>query len=409
MKEVRYIPKKKSRKPQGCLTVIAIIFLIALIGSCFGGGSDSKTTVASNTLLTTESDLLESRADDSTISEDEIVSGLTVHFLDVGQGLSILCESDGRYMLYDGGDSSTSSFVVAYLKKQNVEKLDYLIASHYDSDHINGLIGALNVFDVDTIIGPDYVPDSKLYQSFISKIEQKRNEVIHPSVGETFSFGSAEFTVLAPAKITEDANNNSVALKLSYMEKSFIFTGDAGSDSEAKMCNSGINLDCDVLSVGHHGSATCTSWDFLKKTVPEYAVISCGVNNQYGHPDKDVMDKLESMAISVFRTDKQGTIIASTDGNNIQWNVSPCNDYTPGDENNPGTTAQSEAPTEASLPNTETQKLTSDYVLNKSSKKFHYPNCSSVKKIKNSNREEYTGTREDLISQGYSPCGICKP
>ena len=106
------------------------------------------------------------------------------------------------------------------------------------------------------------------------------------------------------------------------------------------MCESGIDLSCDVLVPGHHGSATATSWDFLQATVPEYAVISCGKDNQYGHPDKDVMDKLESMDIQVYRTDKQGTIVAVSDGTTITWNQEPCNDYSPGDKEDKGTQAQ---------------------------------------------------------------------
>lgn len=110
--------------------------------------------------------------------------------------------------------------------------------------------------------------------------------------------------------------------------------------SETAMCESGIDLSCDVLVPGHHGSATATSWDFLQATVPEYAVISCGKDNQYGHPDKDVMDKLESMDIQVYRTDKQGTIIAVSDGTTITWDQEPCNDYSPGDKEDKGTQAQ---------------------------------------------------------------------
>lgn len=114
------------------------------------------------------------------------------------------------------------------------------------------------------------------------------------------------------------------------------------------MCNSSIDLSCDVLVPGHHGSATATSWDFLQKTVPEYAVISCGTNNKYGHPDKDTMDKLQSMDIQVYRTDKQGTIVVTSDGANLNWSAEPCNDYTPGDDSDQGTRSTSEVQQEAS-------------------------------------------------------------
>lgn len=266
---------------------------------------------------------------------------MKVHFLDVGQGLSILVQSDGQTMIYDGGDKSTSSYVVSYLQKQNITTIDYLISSHYDSDHMAGLIGCLNAFDVKNVISSDYEHDSKLYQSFIQTVADKGLPMQHPAVGTEFSFGSGSFQILAPATIDpDDSNKNSVAIKLTNGENSFIFTGDAESSSEKAMCESGIDLSCDVLVPGHHGSATATSWDFLQATVPEYAVISCGKDNQYGHPDKDVMDKLESMDIQVYRTDKQGTIVAVSDGTTITWDQEPCNDYSPGDKEDKGTQAQ---------------------------------------------------------------------
>lgn len=266
---------------------------------------------------------------------------MKVHFLDVGQGLSILVQSDGQTMIYDGGDKSTSSYVVSYLQKQNITTIDYLISSHYDSDHMAGLIGCLNAFDVKNVISSNYEHDSKLYQSFIQTVADKGLPMQHPAVGTEFSFGSGSFQILAPATIDpDDSNKNSVAIKLTNGENSFIFTGDAESSSEKAMCESGIDLSCDVLVPGHHGSATATSWDFLQATVPEYAVISCGKDNQYGHPDKDVMDKLESMDIQVYRTDKQGTIVAVSDGTTITWDQEPCNDYSPGDKEDKGTQTQ---------------------------------------------------------------------
>lgn len=269
---------------------------------------------------------------------------MAVHFLDVGQGLSIFVQSDGQNLIYDGGDRKTSSYVVSYLQKQGVETLDYVISSHYDSDHVYGLIGCINAFDVDTLICSDYDHDTDTYDSFVNAVDSKGLEMQHPAVGTEFDFGTGSFTILAPDEVSaSDSNDNSVAIKLTNGENSFIFTGDAEADSETDMCSSGIDLDCDVLVPSHHGSATGTSWDFLQQTVPEYAVISCGEGNQYGHPDKDTMDKLESMDIQVYRTDKQGTIIAVSDGETISWNQDPCNDYSPGDDGDEGTQPQSQS------------------------------------------------------------------
>ena len=261
-----------------------------------------------------------------------------VHFLDVGQGLSILVQSEGKNLIYDGGDRKTSRFVVSYLKEQGVTKIDYLISSHYDADHMEGLIGCLKAFDVKNVISSNYVHTSKLYKSFVKAVKDDGLKMKHPAVGKTYRFGSGSFEILAPEVIEpKGSNNNSVAIKLINGENSFIFTGDAEHESEAMMCDSGIDLNCDVLVPGHHGSATATSWEFLQKTVPEYAVISCGKENKYGHPDKDTMDKLKSMEIQVYRTDKQGTVVVTSDGKKLSWSASPCNDYTPGDEEDQGT------------------------------------------------------------------------
>lgn len=325
------------QKPHKIISLMLLLTLLCSITACSFTESETSST---------QPDTAEQEAvvEDQEDIVEEPQYDMTVHFLDVGQGLSILAQSDDQTLIYDGGDSDKSSFVVAYLKEQGVTDIDYLISSHYDSDHVNGLIGCLNAFDVENVICSDYVHDSDTYQSFINTAQSKGLELQHPAVGTAFTFGTGSFEILAPSEIDQnDSNGNSVAIKLTNGNNSFIFTGDAESSSESVMCASGINLDCDVLVPGHHGSATATSWEFLEKTVPEYAVISCGVDNQYGHPDKDTMDKLQSMDIQVFRTDKQGTITVTSDGTDLTWSTDPCNDYTPGDVNDTGTQPQEPA------------------------------------------------------------------
>lgn len=239
---------------------------------------------------------------------------MRVHFLNVGQGLSILVQLGDEVLVYDGGGQNTSSFVVAYLQEQGITEIDYLISSHYDADHVSGLIGCLYAFDVKNVIGSDYVHDSKLYTSFRNAVAKEGLTVRHPAVGTIYSLGEAKITVLAPAKIVEDSNANSVAIKLTYGESDFIFTGDADHYSERAMLTSGMDLDCEVLSVGHHGSSDATSAEFLAETSPEYAVISCGKDNDYGHPHKEVLEYLENFDVEVFRNDELGTIIMETDG-----------------------------------------------------------------------------------------------
>ncbi len=255
---------------------------------------------------------------------------MTVHFLDVDQGLCILVQLGDEVLIYDGGERDTSSFVVAYLQEQGITKIDYMISSHYDSDHVSGLIGCLNVFDVECVIGSDYVHDSKLYTSFMDKVEEEGLQVQRPAVGTQYQMGEAVITILAPAEIKNDSNANSVAIKLTYGDMDFIFTGDADYASEKAMVQSGIDLDVEVLSLGHHGSASSSSSIFLEATTPEYAVISCGKDNGYGHPHEEVVELLEVMEIDVFRSDMQGTVTVTTDGKTLLWSQEPCNDYSDG-------------------------------------------------------------------------------
>lgn len=256
---------------------------------------------------------------------------LQVHFLDVGQGLSIVAQLGDEVLIYDGGDRETSSFVVSYVEDLGITEIDYMISSHYDADHVAGLIGCLNAFDVKNVIGSDYEHTSKLYTSFIDAVKEEGLKMQYPEVGTTYAFGDAVITILAPKEIGKDSNANSVAIKLSYGESDFIFTGDADYGSEREMVASGIDLDCEVLSLSHHGSSTGNSSLFLEKTTPEVAVISCAKGNNYGHPHVEVVELLEVMEIDVFRSDVQGTVIATTDGKHITWSEEACNDYSDGD------------------------------------------------------------------------------
>ena len=337
----------------------------------------------------------------------QAADSLTVHFLDVGQGLSVLLQSNGHYALYDGGDKDHSSRVVSYLQDAGVSSLDYVISSHYDSDHLNGLVGALYAFPVEQVLGPDYTRDTSVYQSFVNAVSSQGLSVTHPDVGSTWKLGSSTFTVLAPNSSSYNKSNDySIVLKVSLGSDSFLLMGDAESTSEEEILNNGLDVSCDVLCVGHHGSASSTTWDLLEQALPEWAVISCGVSNDYGHPHSETMEKLESMEISVFRTDLQGDITAFTDGNGIYWNTDPCNDYSSGDS-----TSFSECDN-ASRENTEVSQAVSagtDYVVNTNSGKFHVPSCRYADEIKDSNRLDYTGSRDELISQGYIPCKVCNP
>lgn len=328
---------------------------------------------------------------------------MTVHFLDVGQGLSIFVQSGEETLLYDGGDKSSSSFVVSYLKEQKVKEIDYLISSHYDEDHVSGLVGCLNTFKVKKVIGADYVHDSGIYESFMEGVRKQGLEVCHPKVGECFPFGTGTFTILSPAEINEkDSNENSVAVKLTNGDNAFLFMGDAEYKSEERILDSKIDLECDVLSVGHHGSASSTSWDFLEAAVPEYAVISCGAGNPYGHPDADTMEKLEAMEIEVYRSDKQGTVLCTTDGQTLTWSQEPCGDYTPGDPKDKGTRPGGSS-SEQNTSESGVASLGKMVWIPASGKKYHtIPDCG---KMNPDTAEKIPLAMAKIL--GYTPCKKC--
>lgn len=341
----------------------------------------------------------------SSIPSADTDGSISITMLDVGQGMSLLIEQDGHYMLYDGGSRKASSYVVAYLQQHDITSLDYMVASHYDEDHIAGLVGVLNTTAVKKALTPDYTVDSKIYQSFISALEDSGETVQHPIAGDGYAFGNANFQVVSPGSFTyEGDNNNSIAIRIVFGDFSCIITGDAEEEAEADMLSSGLALQSDLYVVGHHGSSSSSSEAFLDAVQPEYAFISVGADNKYGHPTKKTLSKLQERGIQMFRSDKQGEVTCTSDGKTIWFSKDACTDWTPGtyESTDTGNSAA------ASSISTAAEKA-QEYVLNTHTLKFHKPDCASVQDMNPTNREDVTTTREDLIKQGYSPCGNCNP
>lgn len=246
--------------------------------------------------------------------------GLKVHFIDVGQGDATLLESDGHFMLVDAGEEKEAARVVAYLHDQGVDRLDYIIGTHPHSDHIGALDDVAENFFVDRAILSPVSYDTWTYRHLNDVLEAKGIDWEDASPGTQYMLGRAEFTVLAPNRdYGESVNDWSVAVRVVYGDTAFVLTGDAQADSEADMCSSGLELQADVLKLGHHGSSTSTTREFLDAVSPDAVVVSCGQGNDYGYPHKRTMGKVKDLA--VYRTDEQGTIIASSDGRRVVWNM----------------------------------------------------------------------------------------
>lgn len=246
---------------------------------------------------------------------------LEVHYIDVGQGDCTLIKCGDKSMLIDAGDNDKGTLIQNYLQKQGISRLDYVIATHPDSDHIGSMDVILYKFPCDTVIMTDVKRDTRTYRDVIKVIEDKQYKVTRPQVGDVYKLGDAEFTILAPVSEYKDVNNTSIGIRLTYGNNSFVFTGDGEGQAEKDILTNGMNLDCDVYKVAHHGSKDSTSKEFLNAMSPAYAVISCGADNSYGHPHSRVLKELSYRGIEVFRTDEDGTVIAVSDGSSIQWST----------------------------------------------------------------------------------------
>lgn len=267
----------------------------------------------------------------SSVNETGDASGLEVHFIDVGQGDATLIKADGHAMLIDAGENDKGTAVQLYLQKQGVEQLDYLVLTHTDSDHIGGADVIVTKFDIGQIFMSDFKKDNKTYRELMDSMKYRHMTFITPEVGAEYELGSATFTVIAPNDTYEDANNSSMSLILDYGDTSFLFSGDCEEEAEQDMLANGLNLDVDVYQVGHHGSKSSSTEEFLDAMSPEYAVISCEEGNSYGHPHAKTLNNLRARGIRVFRTDEQGSIVACSDGKTIKWNCSPSESWQSGD------------------------------------------------------------------------------
>ena len=236
---------------------------------------------------------------------------LAVHFIDVGQGDSILVRTDEADMLIDAGPNSAAETVVAYLSAQGVETLDYVIGTHPHEDHIGGLDAVIRAFDVRQVLMPRLQADTRTFEDVLDAIAEKGLKITAAAAGQSYALGTARFTVLSPAEgeTYENTNDNSVVLRLEGGGSTFLLMGDAEQPVEQALLGQGAPLAADVLKVGHHGSSTSTSAAFLAAVQPAYAVIQLGAGNSYGHPHAETLSALADAGTVVYRNDESGTVI----------------------------------------------------------------------------------------------------
>ncbi|HQD95665.1 MAG TPA: MBL fold metallo-hydrolase [Methanosarcina thermophila] len=407
---------------------------IKSILNIFNGNNSSETTLEQTTVQNT-----------STPAD----KNLTIHFLDVGQGDSILIEFNNSTMLIDAGESGQEDFILDYLQNQGISTLNYVVATHPHSDHIGGMDDILNNFQVDNFIDSGYPHTTQTYEDMLTIIDQKDILFEIAQAGHKIDFDpDVDIEILNPGTTySDELNENFVVLKINYEDISFLLMGDAGLETEENIMKAGYDVDSDILKVGHHGSQSGSGEAFISAVSPEVSVIEVGAENDYGHPDPEILERLQKVS-KVYRTDLDGTVTVTTDGSTYTVTtqksdtpyVSPdpvlteINEVIPTETStsiNEVTSAQTSTSepvkarvaisdtTDASIENDENSKSASttaaSNTIDKDSKLlyaslksdvYHSAGCQFVKRIKPENLITFNSQKE-AEAAGYRACKVC--
>lgn len=256
----------------------------------------------------------------STYEASESKGKMIVHYIDVGQGDSILIQVNNKNMLIDAGPKDSKEQLISYLNSLNIETLDYVVATHPHEDHIGNMADIVNNYHVVNFYAPKVEYTTKTFERMILALK-KNNLKINIIKADMDSIDLGEGTkvsVFSPIKKEyENLNNYSPIIKVEYEENSFLFTGDAETEVEKEVLAAGYNISSDVLKLGHHGSSSSTSEEFFKMVNPSMCIVSLGADNKYGHPHRETLSLIKKNKLTVYRTDLDGNIILTSDGINI--------------------------------------------------------------------------------------------
>lgn len=332
--------------------------------------------------------------------KEEKPSILSITYLDVGQGNSVFIECDDYYMLIDGGKSDQSSKIYSFLEKKDIEKLDFVVATNTSEENVGGLAAALKEYDCDMVLAPTNEAANEAYADFLKYTEKNKKSVTVPEVNDTYTLGDAKISVLACASKIDETQP--IILQIQHFDMKYLFASDVKTEEESALCKQyGEALKSDVLFIGNHGSSASSSDTFLDTVNPKIAMLSVDGNDGSGLPESKVLDALHQRNIDLYRTDCNGDIKVVSDGKSI--NISTAKKANLDQLLTPGFVPTPEPVVE------EQQPIEQYYIINTNTGKFHYPTCRSIKRMKDKNKLEFTGTRDDVLARGYSPCMICNP
>lgn len=296
------IPKQKKSKN---VIIYCIVITILFAISCYAA---RRNSLQSNQGLTQQN------------------AEFQVHVIDVGQADSILVIADGEAMLIDAAEASGAAAIHDYLESQGVTELKYAVATHMHADHIGGYPEVLEQYSVETVVEPicadALIPTSKTYENFLDAVEKSGAAYETMQAGDSFQLGSAQVSVLGP--VTGDAadlNNVSLVLRVQYEDTVCLFTGDMETPEEKILLENGADLDADFLKVGHHGAATSSGKEFLAAVTPQYAAISCGLDNSYGHPAESTLENLQKYTEEIYITSEKGSVVFLYDKDEDTCNI----------------------------------------------------------------------------------------
>ncbi|MBE6777807.1 MAG: MBL fold metallo-hydrolase [Ruminococcaceae bacterium] len=296
----------KRRSPlSGLLWVVAVVAALLVIAEVL-----TLTGVFSWRSLFSSAEITSSAA--------PLEGTLEVHYIDVGNADCILLIQGEKTMLIDAGERGDADEILDYLRQEGVQRLDLVIATHAHADHIGSMDRIIKEMPVGQFLmafmpeGEE--PTSAVYTRMLEALADKKIEVTEVLPGDVYSFGAAKVHILGPVNESNDCNAMSVVARVDYGKHRFLFTGDAEEAAEMDILQTGADLKADVLKVGHHGSRTGTCAPFLEAVKPEYAVITCGEGNSYGHPHKPILSALEKAKVKLLRSDLNGNITFVSDG-----------------------------------------------------------------------------------------------